>query len=102
MFSADFSFGEDKKLDDNEAFLEEDRCLYNSMRITVALKLVVLIRLILNLILLYIAFDTIFVYVLAFAGIGNFTFLCILLSGLLENEQNHIRCTKLWMVSELF
>ncbi|MFH4984418.1 hypothetical protein AB6A40_011127 [Gnathostoma spinigerum] len=100
VFSVDLSFEGDRDEDESESSFEEGRCLCKCMRITIALRLVAVTRLLLNLILLYIAFDTILVYLLAFTALGNFTVLCILISGVQEEKRNKIRYTKFWIVSD--
>uniref|UniRef100_A0A914S1X1 Uncharacterized protein n=1 Tax=Parascaris equorum TaxID=6256 RepID=A0A914S1X1_PAREQ len=87
--------------DDDTTALEEPKCLCGYVRITNALIAIAILPLILDLVALYAAWDTIFVYFLTFSSIGTFTVLCVVISGLQEEKRKKIGYTKIWVVSKL-
>ncbi|VDD91709.1 unnamed protein product [Enterobius vermicularis] len=87
--------------DDDDELSSEPTCCCGFMRITLGLRLVALLRLVLDLIALYCVWDTVFAYFLVISSIGTFTVLCIIISGLQQEEHTRLKYTKLWVAFKL-
>ncbi|VDK25971.1 unnamed protein product [Anisakis simplex] len=87
--------------DDNEEdiILEEPTCLCGCMRVTRALWVVAVLRLLFDLTALYTAWDTVFMYPSVFSSLTTFTVLCVVISGLHEEKGDKIRYAHIWVVS---
>uniref|UniRef100_A0A158R5J5 Uncharacterized protein n=1 Tax=Syphacia muris TaxID=451379 RepID=A0A158R5J5_9BILA len=97
MFKDNYSMEDYDYADD----YTEPKCFCGFIRITLALRFVALLRMVLDLVALYCAWGTIFEYFLLISSLGTFTVLCIIISGLQEENHSRLKYTKLWVAFKL-